>query len=175
MILLVTNSARMQECAEAIERKTHQKITIASTVSRAITSLENQEFEALVIDEAMTHMDSSVESTLLAHAGIAVPIYANLALHAAERVAAEVSLGLQRLARERAASMRVASSELRNQLGSDVTAILLNAELGLQEKSAPTGVSEKLGTVQAIAQRMRQKLDGKPVDEALSKARRARV
>ena len=168
MILLVTNSARLQECAEAIARKTHQKVTSAGTVAKAIASLEREEFEALVIDESMTQMDNSAEPAILAHAGIAVPMYVNLALHGTERVAAEVSLGLQRLLQERAASMRAASSDLRNQLGSDVTAILLNAELGLQENSLTSGVSEKLRMVQAIAQRMRQKLERTPVKEAVS-------
>ena len=67
MIQLVTNSARMQECAEAIERKTHQKITTAGTVSKAVASLEGQEFEALLIDESMTQMDNRAELTVLTH------------------------------------------------------------------------------------------------------------
>jgi hypothetical protein len=174
LILLVANSVRAQECAEAIERKTHDKVTTAGTVTKAIASLERAEFEVLVLDELMMQMNNSAEPTILAHAGIAVPMYVNLALHGAERVAGEVSLGLQRAAQEWAASMRAASSELRNQLGSDVTAILLNAELGLQEKSLSPGVSQKLGMVQAIAQNMRQKLDGKLVEETSSKVARRR-
>lgn len=164
MILLVTSSARAQECAEAIERKTHHKSTLARAVASAINSLEDQEFEALVIDESLTQIDNSAELAMFAHAGTAVPIYVNLALHSAERVAAEVAFGLQRLAQERVASMRAAGSEVRNQLGGEVTAILLNAEMALREKSLPSGVSEKLSVMREMAKSMRRKLDGKPVD-----------
>ena len=97
-----------------------------------------------------------------------MPIYVNLALHRAERVAAEVSVGLQRLARERATSMRAAGSELRNQVGGEITAILLNAEMALREKSLPPGVIEKLGVVQEMAQRMRQRLGGRAGDDVVS-------
>ena len=168
MILLVTSSARAQQCAEAIEEKSHQKTAVASTVAKAITSLERHEFEALVVDESLLQMDCSAEPALFAHAGTAVPIYVNLALHRAERVAAEVSVGLQRLARERATSMRAAGSELRNQVGGEITAILLNAEMALREKSLPPGVIEKLGVVQEMAQRMRQRLGGRAGDDVVS-------
>jgi hypothetical protein len=162
----------VQECAEAIERKCHQKIATASSLAKTIASLERHEFEALVIDESILQMDNGAEPAIFARAGTAMPIYVNLALHGAERVAGEVLLGLQRLTRERATSLRAVSNELRNQLGSDVTAILLNAELGLQDKSLAPDISGKLGTVQAIAQRIRQKLDGKPVEGPSSKAGR---
>jgi hypothetical protein len=167
VILLVTGSARAQQCAEAIEEKSHQKTVVASTVAKAIASLERHEFEALVVDESLVQMDSSAEPALFGHAGTAVPIYVNLALHGAERVAAEVSVGLQRLARERAASMRAVGSEMRNQLGGEITAILLNAEMAMRETVSP-GVTEKLSVVQEMAQRMRQRLEGKVVDKIVS-------
>ncbi len=103
MILLVTASSRAQECAEAIERKTHQKTLTARTLAKAVESLQRQEFDAVVFDESLQQTEASAENTVLLHGGSALPVYVNLALHGSDSVATEVSCGLRRLVRERAA------------------------------------------------------------------------
>jgi hypothetical protein len=162
MILLVTGSSRAQECAAAIETKTHHKTLTASSPAKATENLRLQEFDALVIDESFQQVDSGAENLVLSHGGNALPIYVNLALHGAERVATEVGCGLQRLVRERTAAMRAAASELRNELRGEVTAILLNTELAMREKSLAQSTAEKLGIVHEMAEKMRRKLEGQP-------------
>jgi hypothetical protein len=90
---------------------------------------------------------------------LCLSIYVNLALHGTERVAEEVSFGLQRQARERAGAMRAAADELRNHLRGEVTAILLNAELALREKALSASTAEKLTTISEMADSMRRKLE----------------
>ena len=164
MILLVTGSSRSRECAAAIEKKTHHKTIAASSTVKAIENLKMHEFDALVIDESFQQVDSGAENLVLAHLGSALPSYVNLALHGADRVAMEVGCGLQRLVRERMASMRAAASELRNELRGEVTAILLNTELALREKSLASSTSEKLGIVHEMAEKMRRKLEDHPLE-----------
>ena len=164
MILLLTASSRAQECAGAIERKTHQKTLIARSSTKVMERLQLQEFDVLVFDESLQQSETSAENMLLAHGGSALPIYVNLALHGSERVAMEVACGLRRLVRERATAMRMASNELRNELRGEVTAILLNTGLALHEKSLPPATAQKLGTVHELAEKMRRKLEDRSAE-----------
>lgn len=160
MIILVTGSSRAQECAAAIERKTHQKAVVVSSLPRVIECLQQQDAEAVVIDESFQQVESGIDTVVATHSGTAVPIYVNLSLHGADRVAVEVSCGLQRLVQERLMSMRAAAGEFRNQLRGEVTSILLSTELAMQDRSLSPGVSDKLRAVHEMAERMRQKLEG---------------
>ena len=162
MILLVTGSSRAPECAAAIEKKTHEKTIVARSPAKAIECLQLHECDALVMDESFLQTNSGAVNLVLAHGGSALPIYINLALHGAERVATEIVCGLQRLLRERTAAMHAAVNELRSELRGEVTAILLNTELAMREKSLVQSTAEKLGVVHEIAERMRHKLDRQP-------------
>jgi signal transduction histidine kinase len=166
VILLVTGSSRAQECVAAIEKKTHQKTMVACSPAKAAESLQTHEFDTLVMDESFQQVDSASENLVIAQCGSALPIYVNLALHGADRVATLVSCGLQRLVRERTAAMRAATNELRNELRGEVTAILLNTELALREKALAPGAVEKLSTVHETADRMRRKLEDRPDERA---------
>jgi len=160
VIVFITGSSRGPECAAAIEAKTHQKTQIAASLAAATEHVQRQDAEALVIDESFQQVESGIEHLVEAHAGTAVPIYVNLSLHGANRVAQDVSCALQRLLRERSFSMRAVASELRNELRGEITAILLNAELVLRERELPLGAAEKLRVIQDLAERVRRRLDG---------------
>jgi len=162
VIPLVSASSRGLECAAAIERKTHLKTLVAETPALAVDSLEEYEIEALVVDESLAHGTRGADTLVDAHAGLAVPIYVNLSIHAAERVAQDVNCGLQRVTSERAAATRVAAGALRNELRGEVTAILLNADLAMREPSLPAGAGEKLRVICETAECMRAKLEGPP-------------
>lgn len=160
MIVLVTGSSRSEECAAAIERRSHQKALVLASLPRLIECLQQQDVEAVVIDESFQQVEGGIDSVVAAHSGTAVPIYVNLSLHGADRVALEVSCGLQRLVQERLSSMRVAAGELGNQLRGEVTAMLLDTELAMRERSLTPSVREKLRALHEMAERMRQKLEG---------------
>jgi hypothetical protein len=163
MILLVTASARAEECATAIEQKAHQKVKTAGSLNRTIELLQTHEFDVLVLDESFQQLEVGAESLMTTHAGMAVPIYVNLSLHATERVALEVKRGLQRLIAEKLAAMRAAEHLLRNELRGEVTGVLLNSELALREQSLSTGVAQKLDVIHDLAEKMRRKLEAAPV------------
>ena len=162
MILLVTASSRAAVCATAIEQKTHQTVQIAGSVNQTIELLQAHEYDVLVLDESFQQLEAGAESLVATHAGMAVPIYVNLSLHGAERVALEVKRGLQRLIAEKLAAMRAAENLLRNDLRGELTAILLNSELALRESPLSPGAADKLRVMHELAERMRQKLETAP-------------
>jgi hypothetical protein len=163
MILLVTASSRGEECAAAIEQKTHHKAQIARSVNQAISLLQHHDYDVLVFDESFQQLESGAESLVANHAGMAVPIYVNLSLHGADRVAQEVHRGLQRLLSEKLSCRRAAESLLRNELRGEITSILLNCELALRETQLSPRVVQKLQVVQEQAHAMRGKVEGKAV------------
>ena len=164
MVILVTTSPRAKECATAIEQTTHQKTQIATSLARAVECLQTHDYDALVLDESFNHAEIGGANLLLNHAGSAMPIYVNLALHGTERVTREVQNGMLRFVREKLAAMRSAENVLRSLLRGEVTAILLNSELALREPSLSESTAEKIHVMHELAEGMRLKLEGTPAD-----------
>jgi DNA-binding NtrC family response regulator len=165
MVILVTTSPRARECAAAIEQTTHQKTQIATSLARAVECLQTHDYDVLVIDESFNHAEIGGVNLLLNHAGLAMPIYVNLALHGTDRVTREVHNGILRFVREKLSAMRSAENVLRNMLRGEVTAILLNSELALRETSLSASIAERIHVMHDLAERMRLKLEGAPPDE----------
>ena len=162
MILLISASSRAEECATAIEQKTHQTTEISRSLNHAIELLQGRDYEVLALDESFQQLEAAAEALLANHAGMAMPVYVNLSLHGSERVANEVNRGLQRLGGERLTCMRTAENLLRNELRGDVTAILLNSELALRERGGSPTVTQKLQLIHELADKMRHRLEGEP-------------
>jgi hypothetical protein len=137
MILLVSTSSRAKECAAA---------------------LQAAECDALAIDQSLLEADFRALDTLLNHAGTALPIYVNLALHRNDRVVREAQVALRRGEKEKKWAMGLAERVLRNQLRSEVTGILLTSELALRQPAIPAEVVAKIRLVQDMAEKMRSRL-----------------
>jgi hypothetical protein len=158
MILLVTASSRALECAAAMERGTGHKTQVAGSVPQAMAQLRATEYEALAIDQSLLEADLRALDTLLNHAGVAVPLYVNLALHSGERVAREAQAALERAAKEKRAALQSVERELRNLLRSEITGILLTSQLALRNSALPADVVTKLQLVHEMAEKMRTQL-----------------
>ena len=159
MILLVTTSARAKEYAAALDRGTGHKAEVASTVPLALSRMRAAEYEAIAVDQSLLEADFRAFDTLLNHCGMAMPIYVNLALHSAERIAREVQVALRRADQEKIVAMRAAERVLRNQLRDEVTGILLNSELALRQQSLPPEFAEKMRSVRQLAEKMRARME----------------
>ncbi|MGC2110600.1 MAG: hypothetical protein WA655_13845 [Candidatus Korobacteraceae bacterium] len=159
MILLVTTSSRAKECAAALERGTGHKTHVATSVPTAVSKLQVAEYEALAIDQSLLEVDFRALDTLLNHAGMAMPLYVNLALHSTDRVVREAQVALRRGEQEKLMALRTAQQTVRNQLRGEVTGILLNSELALKQKSLPAEIAEKIQSVRQLAEKMRSRLD----------------
>lgn len=166
MLILVTTSPRAKECSAAIEEMTHQKTQIATSLARAVALLQSYDYDALVLDESFHQTEFGAVNLLLDHAGIAMPIYVNLALHGTDRVAREVNTGLLRFIREKMSAMRSAEYLVRSELRGEVTGILLNSELALREPALADAVAAKIQIMHELAEKMRLKLEAAPGDAA---------
>ena len=91
--------------------------------------LRNNEYSAVMLDDPMVEVEGEALESLLNNLGLAVPVYVNLAVSNAERIARELRLALRRNRESRLIAIRAAESQLRSEIRDAVTGILLSAEL----------------------------------------------
>ena len=159
MILLVTASKRGVECAAVLEHDLAEPVRLADNLRRATSILRNEEYSAVVLDDAMVDADPDAADILLSTSGTAVPVYVNLALSNSARVAREVRLALRRHDEVRTIAMRAAESLLRSELRSALTGILLSTELVLSSQDLSLDAEEKLKQVRQLASQIRGRLE----------------
>jgi len=159
MILLITPSAKAQDCAKAIQEATAESAQVAATLRQAVTHLRAQEYSALVIDQSLLEAEPDESEMLLQHIGMAIPVHVSFAISGMERVLRELRAALQRRKQEVRLARQGAEQTLRNELKGTVTALLLSCEMALQVPSLPAAAEAKMRAVDRLAQDMRAKLD----------------
>lgn len=147
-----------RECAAALEQGTGRRTQVAGSVPQALIRLRNAEYEILAIDQSLLEADFRALDTLLNHSGTALPLYVNLSLHSGERVVREAQVALRRAEREKCTALRTVERDLRNQLRSEVTGILLTSQLALRHPAIPAEVAAKLQLVRDMAEKLRARL-----------------
>lgn len=158
MILLITPSARAQECAHAIQQATTENVQVASTLQQAATQLRGSEYAAVVIDQFLVEAEPDETELVMQHLGTAVALHINFAISGVERVIREVRAALNRRKRETVAARREAEQILRSELKGTVTALLLSCEMALGVPNLPQTAENKLRTVYDLAREMRSKI-----------------
>jgi hypothetical protein len=158
MILLITSSARAQECAQALQKATTESVQTASTLQQAGVQLRSAEYAAVVIDQFLVEADPDETELVMQHLGTAVALHINFAISGIERVIREVRAALNRRKREAAAARREAEQLLRSELKGTVTALLLSCEMALGVPNLPQTAESKLRSVYDLAREMRTKI-----------------
>lgn len=158
MILLITASVNGSECARALNSAANGKTEVVSDVRTAINHLRETEYSTVVIDESMTETPANQVDVLLKHLGTAVPVFVNMAISRKERVVRDVVTALRRVEQEKALAKRSVESELRNELKSDLTGILLSAQQAMSVALLPTAAEAKMKMVCELADRMKMRL-----------------
>lgn len=159
MILLITSSTRGPEYAVALENAIGEEAEIANTTKQALSQLRNGEYSAMVVDEAFVESEVDAIDMLLRHAGMAVPVYVNLAISGPQRVIRDVKLTRRRQEEARVIAIRAAESLLRTELRGAVTGILLSTELALSTPDLPADAAEKMRSVCQLASEIRSRLE----------------
>jgi hypothetical protein len=159
MILLVTSSNRRAECGAALEAVIGESVEVCETVRKAASMLRSNEYSAVVMDDPMVEVESEALDALLNNVGLAVPVYVNLAVSNAERVARELRLALRRNRESRMIAVRAAESQLRSEIRDAVTGILLSTELAMRTPELPSDALEKLSAVCQLASNIRSRLE----------------
>ncbi len=159
MILLVTSSRLGAESAACLEGALKETVTVADSVRRAGLLLREGEYSAVVLDEPLAESEPEGVESLLLHTGAAVPVYVNLAVSSAARVAREVRYALRRFQEARLIALRAAESLLRSEIRDAVTGILLGTQLALQTPELPDEAEAKLRSIGVLAAQIRSRLE----------------
>jgi hypothetical protein len=158
MILLITPSARAQECAEALQQATSETTHVASTLQEAVMQLRAQEYSAVVVDQSLLDAEPDASEMVLQHIGMAMPVHVNFAISGIERVVRELRAALCRHKREAIVARQAAEQALRSELRGTLTALLLSCELALQAPNLPGVAEAKIRTAYDLAREIRAKI-----------------
>lgn len=157
MILLITPSAKVQECAKVLEEATSEAAQVAGTLRQAASQLRTQEYTAVVMDQSLVEAEPDESELVLQHIGTAIPVYLNFAISGVDRLVRELRAALHRRKLELVIAREAAEQSLRNELKGTVTALLLSCEMAVQAHDLETAET-KVRKVYELAMEMRNKL-----------------
>ena len=158
MILLITPSARGQECADALQAATGRDTHWAQTLQEASTRLREQTYSAAVIDQFLLETEPEDSEQMLEHLGTAFPVYINFAITGMERLVREVRAALHRRTREENAARRAVVEQLHTEMRETLTAMLLSCEIAMSVPDVPVHAAEKIRAIDNLARELRLQL-----------------
>ena len=158
MILLITSSARGQECAAVLKDSTGNETHWAENLQQGLTRLREQNYLAVVIDEFLIENEPAESDQMLQHLGTAFPVYLNFAISGKERLLREVRSALHRRKREETQARLSVEQQIRSEMFESLTAMLLSCDLAMAVPGVPDPAAEKIRIIDNLARDMRQRL-----------------
>ncbi len=113
MILLITPSARGQECAVTLKEATGEETHWAENLPQAVARLRESAYSTVVLDQFLLENEPNESDQVLEHLGTAFPVYLNFAVSGMERLLREVRSALHRRKRDRSRHASKAGRELK--------------------------------------------------------------
>jgi len=159
MILLVTPSARGQQCADTLKSATGLETHWARNLQEAATRLREQTYSAAVLDQFLLESEPEEGERMLDHLYTAFPVYINFAVTGMDRLGREVRSALHRRKREEAVARRSAADQLRSEMYETLTAMLLSCELALAVPDVPAPAVEKIRVIDNLARELRSRFN----------------
>jgi hypothetical protein len=157
MILLMTPSARGQQCAATLKdttgAETHWAENAVSRGSPARTGLL-----CGCLDQFFLENEPAESDQVLEHLGTAFPVYLNFAVSGMERLHREVRAALHRRKREETQARRSVEQQIRSEICESLTVMLLSCELAMAVPGVPAPATENIRTIDNIARDMRLRL-----------------
>ena len=92
MILLITPSARIKECAQSLESATSHPVHTATSLQEAGSRLREQEYAAVIVDQFLVEAEADESERIVQHFGTATPVYVNFAISGIQRVVRRLAL-----------------------------------------------------------------------------------
>jgi signal transduction histidine kinase len=158
MILLITPSARGQQCADSLNAATGTETHWAQNLQAATTRLREQTYTAAVIDQFLLETQPEESDRTIEHLGTAFPVYVNFAVTGMERLVREVRSALHRRKREETAARRAVAEQISSEMRETLTALLLSCELAMSVPNVPAPAAEKIRTIDNLARELRLRL-----------------
>jgi len=158
MILVITPSARGQECAESLHLATGRQSHWASNLQYAVAHLREQTYSAAIIDQFLLETEPDESDQMIEHLGTAFPVYINFAVTGMDRLVREVRSALHRRKREEAAARRAVAEQMNSEMRETLTALLLSCELAMTVPDVPIVAAEKIRAIDNLARELRLRL-----------------
>jgi CheY-like chemotaxis protein len=158
MILLITPSARGQECATTLKDATGYETHCATTLQQALSLLREQPFTTVVLDQFLLENEPTESDQVIDHMGTAFPVYLNFAVSGMDRLVREVRSALHRRKREEAQARLSIQQQIRSEVSESLTAMLLSCELAMAVPEVPAPAAEKIRLIDNLARDMRFRL-----------------
>jgi len=158
MILLVTSSARGQQCADSLRAATGEETHWAQNLQEAASRLREQTYSAVVIDQFLLETEPEESEQMLEHLGTAFPVYLNFAVTGMERLVREVRSALHRRKREESSARRAVAEQMRCEMRETLTALLLSCELAMSVPDIPDPAVQKIRSIDNLARELRLRL-----------------
>jgi hypothetical protein len=158
MILLITASARGQQCADALTAATGRQTHWAQNLQEASTRLREQTYSAAVIDQFLLETEPDECDQMIEHLGTAFPVYINFAVTGMDRLVREVRSALHRRKREEATARRAVVEQMHCEMRETLTALLLSCELAMSVPDVPGPAVERIRSIDNLARELRLQL-----------------
>jgi hypothetical protein len=158
MILVITPSARGQECADSLNSATGQETRWAKSLQEAVTCMREETYSAAVVDQFLLETEPHESDQMIEHMGTAFPVYINFAVTGMERLLREVRSALHRRKREEAAARRAVVEQIHSEMRETLTAMLLSCELAMSVPDIPVPAAEKIRAIDSLARDLRLRL-----------------
>jgi hypothetical protein len=158
MILLITPSARGQECAASLKEATGEETHWAESLQQAFARLREQSYSVAVLDQFLLENEPGESDHMLDLLGTAFPIYLNFAVSGMQRLLREVRSALHRRQREEAQARRSIEQQIHSEMFETLTTMLLSCELAMAIPDVPPPVAEKIRLIDNLARDMRVRL-----------------
>jgi len=158
MILLITPSARGQQCLDSLRVATGEETHWAHSLQEGTTRLREHTYSAAVIDQFLLETEPEESEQMIEHLGTSFPVYINFAVTGMERLLREVRSALHRRKREESAARRAIAEQMRCEMRETLTALLLSCELAMLEPDVPSPAAEKIRSIDHLARELRLRL-----------------
>ena len=158
MILFLSPYQSANDCATLIERSTREEVKTVDGLRPALAALRAQDFTAVVADENLLESTPGSMESLIQRLGAAIPVFVDMACLRPERVSQYVTAAFRRRQVEYNIARELAVADLRSQLKSDLTGLLLASEMALKAGAKSEKCAEQLSVVLEIANKMRTTL-----------------
>jgi hypothetical protein len=159
MILLVTDSARADECAAALHVAAREGIVVAESLPQATSLFRSESFQTVVLDQHLLENAPLEAETTLDHLGNSILIQVNLGIWGMDRLVREVRAAVQRRKREGMTARQAAIDDLHSELNSTLTALLLSIELALEVPGIPSAATKRLEVVHELVKKLHVQLE----------------
>jgi hypothetical protein len=159
MILMVTNSLAVSDCAAQLAQAIGEPVLVAHNFLEATDHLRSTTPTAVIFDHHLIETDPNEAETAHSHLADAVSIEINFALTGIDRLIREVRSCLERRRRDHSAARIAAAHLLRSELNDTLTGLLLNCDLASSIPTLSPAAIERLASIRQATQILRAQLE----------------